>query len=455
MKRVAVINVVGLSQDLIGEHTPNISAFASNSSVQQFLSSLPAVTCTVQSSILTGSEPSEHGIVANGWHDRVTKETSFWKQSNALVHGTKIWDTLKATQPEATVANMFWWFNMYSSVDIAVTPRPQYRSNGRKVPDIWTTPTHLRQTLQDKHGQFPLFKFWGPGAGIESSEWITNATLDVEHEFEPTLTFVYLPHLDYPLQRVGPDHKSIPHELKAIDAQVGRLLETYDRNGVQCCIMSEYGIEPAHQPVHINKILRESGYLSIREEAGREYLDAGVSKAFAVPDHQIAHIYVREDVKIEPVIALLENENGIEFVLTGEGRGHLNHERSGEIIVVASKGAWFTHDWWMQDQKAPDYQRTVDIHKKPGYDPRELHLASGWRGSKFRIAFLLLLKKCGYNKQLDVITLDAAKVKGTHGRTPEQGAPSPVFITPNDAKKVPKHLPASALNKYILELVSS
>ena len=453
MKRVAIINVVGLSQDLIGEHTPNISSFA-NSMVHDYTPPLPAVTCTVQSSILTGSEPDDHGIVANGWHERATKETSFWKQSNELVRGTKIWDTLKTTQPEATVANMFWWFNMYSSVDIAVTPRPQYRANGRKIPDIWTTPTHLRQTLQNKLGQFPLFKFWGPGAGIESSTWITNATLHVEHEFEPTLTFVYLPHLDYPLQRVGPEHKSIPKELRAIDAQVGKLLEAYDKSGVQCCIMSEYGIESATQPVHINKVLRESGYISIREEGGREYLDAGLSKAFAVPDHQIAHIYVREDVNVEPIVTLLEHEQGIEFVFTGDERGSLNHERSGEIIAIASKGAWFTHDWWMQNQRAPDYQRTVDIHKKPGYDPRELHLASGWRGSKFRIAFLLLLKKCGYNKQLDVITLDAGKVKGTHGRTPEQGAPRPVFIAPNDSQKMPKHLPASALNQYILELVS-
>ena len=455
MKRVAVINVVGLTQDLIGEHTPNISAFASNSTLQEFLPPLPAVTCTVQSSILTGSEPSGHGIVANGWHNRVTKETSFWKQSNELVHGVKIWDALKTTHPEATVANMFWWFNMYSSVDIAVTPRPQYRANGRKIPDIWTTPTHLRQTLQDKHGQFPLFKFWGPGAGIESSAWITNATLDVEHEFEPTLTFVYLPHLDYPLQRVGPEHKSIPKELRAIDTQVGKLFEQYDKSGVQCCIISEYGIEQATQPVHINRVLRESGYISVREEGGLEFLDAGISKAFAVPDHQVAHIYVREDVNVKPIAALLETEHGIEFVLTGEERGHLNHERSGEIIVVASKGAWFTHDWWMQDSKAPDYQRTVDIHKKPGYDPRELHRATGWRGSRIRIALLLLLKKCGFNKQLNVITLDANKVKGTHGRTPEQGAPSPVFIPPCDTKKMPKQLRASALNQYILNLVTS
>ena len=454
MKRVAVINVVGLSKDLIGEHTPNIASFAS-SSIPIFTPPLPAVTCTVQSSIVTGTTPKGHGIVANGWHDRERKETAFWKQSNDLVHGEKIWDTLKTQQPEATVANMFWWFNMHSSVDIAVTPRPQYRANGKKIPDIWTTPTHLRQTLQEKHGQFPLFKFWGPGAGIESSAWITNATLDVEHEFEPTLTFVYMPHLDYPLQRVGPEHKSIPKELKAIDTQVGKLLERYDKSGVQCCIMSEYGIEPATQPVHINKVLRESGYLVVREEGGREYLDAGLSKAFAVPDHQIAHIYVREDVKLEPITALLEKEHGIDLIQTGESRGELSHERSGEIIAVASKGAWFTHDWWMQNSKAPDYQRSVDIHKKPGYDPRELHLASGWRGSKIRIALLLLLKKCGFNKQLDVITLDASKVKGTHGRTPELGGPCPVFIPPEDAKNMPQNLSTAGLNQYILDLVTS
>ncbi|MDG1137467.1 MAG: alkaline phosphatase family protein, partial [Phycisphaerales bacterium] len=402
MKRVAVINVVGLTEAHLGEHTPNITALANASSITSLEPPLPAVTCTVQSSMLTGNTPSDHGVVANGWHERETKETFFWRQSNELVQGEKIWDVLRAKNNTFSVTNMFWWFNMYSTADIAVTPRPIYCANGRKIPDIWTTPSPLRKTLQDKLGPFPLFHFWGPMASIKSTQWIVNATIEVDKTHQSTLTLVYIPHLDYALQKFGPNHQIITKELQAVDVEVGRLIHHFQQQGVQVCILSEYGIEEVNGAVAINCKLREHGWLSVREEVGREYLDAGASECFAVPDHQVAHVYVKDDSTINKVAEVLRNTPGIEFVYVGDERGELAHERSGDIVVVANHDKWFSHDWWTDDAKAPDYQATVNIHDKPGYDPRELFLADGWRGSKVRIACKILMKKLGSNTLLDV-----------------------------------------------------
>ena len=455
MKRVAVINVVGLTESHLGEHTPNITALANASSITSLEPPLPAVTCTVQSSMLTGRLPSEHGIVANGWHERETKETKFWQQSNELVQCTKVWDDLRKENNSFTVANMFWWFNMYSTADIAVTPRPVYCANGRKVPDIWTTPNCLRQTLQEKFGQFPLFNFWGPMANITSTQWIVDASIEVERTHQPTLTLIYIPHLDYPMQKLGPHHPNIAKELQAVDREVGRLIDHFQEQGAQICILSEYGIEEVCGAIAINRVLRINNLLSIREELGREYLDAGASECFAVPDHQVAHIYVKDKKNINKVANTLSNTDGIAFVYTEDDHNELFHERCGDIVVVSESNKWFSHDWWDTEARAPDYQATVDIHNKPGYDPRELFLADGWRGSKARIALKMLWRKLGGNTLLDVITLDPMKVRGSHGRTVEMGAPAPILIAPTCAKKMPQSLPSAALKNLLLEWVNS
>jgi len=454
MNRIAIINVVGLTESHLGEHTPHITAYANSTSVSSLTPPLPAVTSTVQSSMLTGTSPAQHGIVANGWYERNSKETFFWRQANSLVEGEPVWDALKAANPTATVANICWWFNMYSSVDYAVTPRPMYPADGRKLPDIWTNPSSLRESLQQQLGSFPLFKFWGPTAGIESSKWIANAAIEVDREYSPTLSFVYLPHLDYPLQKLGPNHEEIPCELGAIDQVVGSLIRYYSKQNIDVCILSEYGIEEVNDAIAINKVLRQHNLLAIRQECNKEYLDAGASDAFAVPDHQVAHVYVRNTEQIEQVARILQEIDGIEFVYSGDEREELVHERSGEIIVVAEPGKWFSHDWWIEESRAPDYQGTVDIHRKPGYDPRELCLASGWRGSVPRMAMKLLLKKLGQRTLFDVITLDPTRVKGSHGRTPSMGAPSPILIAPQCAKKIPQSLPSAVLKNLCLEWVS-
>ncbi|HBZ96639.1 MAG TPA: alkaline phosphatase family protein, partial [Phycisphaerales bacterium] len=326
-----ILNVVGLDQGLLRDHAPRLRALAAEGTHRTIAPAFPAVTCTAQSSMLTGRPPSDHGIVGNGWYDRSSCEVRFWKQSNRLVKADKIWDTARLREPGFTCSNMFWWYNMYSSVDTAVTPRPMYPADGRKLPDIWTNPPELRDRLQRELGPFPLFHFWGPAADIRSSRWIAEASRLVHEATSPDLQLVYLPHLDYGLQQLGPEDPAIARHVREIDDLVGELIDFY--RGRNCCVLvvSEYGIGPVDDAVAINRILREAGLLAIREERGRELLDAGASKAFAVTDHQIAHVYLDDDVDSAAIRTLLEASDGIDEVLAGDelaSRG-LAHERAG------------------------------------------------------------------------------------------------------------------------------
>lgn len=421
---VALLNLVGLSPALIGEHTPAIAEFARRSGgVRTMRPSLPAVTTTVQTSMFTGTEPREHGIVGNGWFNREQQEIQFWKQSNRLVESEPIWETAKKRDSSVTCANICCWYAMYSSCEVAVTPRPIYCADGRKIPDCWTHPPELRDALQHSLGNFPLFKFWGPGAGIESTRWIADAAMRVHRDFDPTLLLVYLPHLDYGLQKLGPGHPEIPYHLKDLDTEVGRLLEYLDSKNVRTTIVSEYGVVPVDDAIAINRTLREAGLLSLRTERGKELLDAGESEAFAVADHQIAHVYLKDPKRTQEISDLLKVVDGVEEVHPG-----LGHERSGELVLIAKRNRWFSHDWWLKDSHAPDYQRTVDIHRKPGYDPRELFLDPKIAFPKLTIARKLLAKKLGFRTLMDVIPLDTSIVRGSHGRVDQPLGWDPVLI---------------------------
>ncbi|BCU77389.1 nucleotide pyrophosphatase/phosphodiesterase family protein [Luteolibacter sp. LG18] len=421
--RLAVINVVGLSKSLL-PHAPFLKAFAEKHGLQSFRPAFPAVTCTAQSSMLTGTTPAEHGAVANGWYDRESAEVRFWKQSNHLVHGEKVWDTLRREVPGFTCAKLFWWYNMYSTADWSMTPRPLYPADGRKVFDIHTQPMGLREEVKADLGPFPFPAFWGPASGIASSEWIANSAKWTENKHSPTLSLVYLPHLDYSLQKVGPDDPSIPSEVAAIDRVVADLVTYYESRGVKSLILSEYGISPVHQPVHLNRVFREKGWLSIKEELGLETLDCGGCKVFAVADHQVAHVYVNDHSLLGEVKALLAATPGVDEVREVEGSG-IGAERAGELVAISKPDAWFTYYFWVDDAKAPDYARCIDIHRKPGYDPVELFLDPALRFPKLKIAKFLLKKKLGFRGLMDVIPLDATLVKGSHGRdiVPENEQP--------------------------------
>ena len=433
MKKTVVIDIVALSNRVIGEHTPFLKNWIEKGKNATINPVLPAVTCSAQSVYLTGKWPSENGIVGNGWYFREECEIKFWRQSNHLVQSEKIWDKAKKINPEFTVANMFWWYNMYSSADYQVTPRPLYPSDGRKLPDCHSHPMDLRDRLQNELGQFPLFSFWGPNANISSTKWIAEASKKVDEWYNPTLTLIYLPHLDYNLQRCGIDFSKIGNDLEEIDAVCKDLITYYENKGANVILLSEYGITTVSQPVHINRLLREKGYITVKNELGLETLDAGTSKAFAVADHQLAHIYIKEKKDIPTVKTLLESTPGIELVLDEEGKKHyhIHHDRAGELVVVADKDSWFTYYYWLDDTKAPDYARCVDIHRKPGYDPVEMFADPNIKFLKARVGMKILKKILGFRYLMDIIPLDATLVKGSHGRIPENPLDHPIFVSQN------------------------
>ena len=445
MNRLAVINVVGLTESLIGERTPCIAEFVKRGALAKISPAFPAVTCSAQSNYLTGKNPSQHGIVGNGWFNRELSEVHFWKQSNHVVTAPKIWDELRARDSKFTTANCFWWFNMYSSVDYAITPRPMYPADGRKFFDIYSWLYSIRTEIKKDLGEFPFFGFWGPAAGVKtpqgvpdsSTRWIAESAKWIENKFSPTLNLIYLPHLDYNLQRhgtydsAGKLNPQILTDLRAIDSIVGDLIDFFGKRGVQIVLLSEYGITNVNQPIHLNRIFRERGWLTVKDELGLEILDAGASKVFAVADHQIAHVYVNDKSLEKSVRDVLEKVRGVETIL-GEAEktaAGISHPRAGDLIAVAAENAWFTYYYWLDAARAPDFARTVDIHRKPGYDPAELFLDPKIPLPKLKIAWRLLQKKLGFRMLMDVIPLDATLVKGSHGRKPVDKKDWPVLIS--------------------------
>ena len=439
MNRTAVLNVVGLTESLLGELTPRITAFRKRGAVVNLVPAFPAVTTVAQSNYVTGTKPAQHGIVANGWYDRELAEVQFWKQSNKLVHGRKLWDELRAHDHKFTCAKLFWWYNMYSTADWSITPRPMYPADGRKVFDIYAWPYSIRDEIKADLGEFPFPGFWGPNAGMQSpagapdcaTRWIAESAKWIEKKFRPTLNLVYLPHLDYNLQRLGPKHPNIARDLLAIDDLVGELILFFQKRNVQVVLLSEYGISPVDKAIHLNRVFREQGWLTGKEELGRELLDAGASRAFAVADHQVAHIYVNDSALLNQVRSAVEFTPGVASVLAEKEKiaAGINHARAGDLIAVAKENAWFTYYYWLDDKRAPDFARCVDIHRKPGYDPVELFLDPKLRAPKLKVAGKLLRKKLGFRMLMDVVPLDASLVKGSHGCRPANIADWPVFIT--------------------------
>jgi predicted AlkP superfamily pyrophosphatase or phosphodiesterase len=452
MTPTLVLNVVGLTPGLL-PHAPNLQALARGGAVRPLTTVLPAVTTTVQSTLLTGLLPRDHGIVANGWYFRDLSEIWLWRQSNHLVDGEKVWDAAKRRDPSFTCAKLFWWYNMYSSADISITPRPMYLADGRKLPDIYTHPAELRDELQGALGEFPLFRFWGPGADIVSSRWIARSALHVLERQRPTLTLVYLPHLDYDLQRFGPNHPGIPAQVAAVDALCGPLIETARARGAQVVVLSEYGITEVSRPVHINRALRAAGWLKVRVERGREQLDAGASDAFAVADHQLAHVYVSRPELVSEVAACLRSQPGVETVMDAAGKqaAGLDHPRSGELVAVANADSWFTYYHFLDDARAPDFARTVEIHRKPGYDPAELLIDAKIRFPKLAVASRLARKAVGMRYLMDVIGLDATVVRGSHGRPTDRQADGPLFITTAPELLADGPVPATSVKQLLLD----
>jgi predicted AlkP superfamily pyrophosphatase or phosphodiesterase len=433
MRPTLVLLVVGLTPGHLGPLTPNLSRLASAGAMRPLATVVPAVTCSVQATFMTGLSPQQHGAVANGWLFRDQMEVWLWRQSNRLVAGEKIWDAGKARDPGFTAANMFWWYNMAASHDVGVTPRPIYKSDGRKLPDCYTQPGALRAELTDRLGPFPLFQFWGPGTDIASTRWIADAASHVRKTRKPTLTLVYLPHLDYDLQRFGPDesHPKVAQSLRDVDTIAGKLIDEAMADGTRVVVLSEYGITRVDRPILINRALRQAGLLAIREEDGGELLDIPQCRAFALADHQIAHVYVNDPRVLSETRRIVESLPGVEAVHGGAERAAigLDHERSGELVAISDARSWFAYPYWLDDARAPDFARMVEIHRKPGYDPVELFMDPAIRSPKLAVGSRLIRRKLGFRVLMDVIPLDPTLVKGSHGRPTDDAASGPLLIS--------------------------
>jgi len=433
---LAVINLVGLCEDTLA-CMPELLAWSKTRPHASFAPVFPAVTTVAQTTYLTGLLPEQHGIVANGWFDRSLQEILFWKQSEKLVAAPLLWQQC-SKRPQ--VAKLFWWYNMGSSADICITPRPLYPADGRKVFDIHTQPMQLRESIKQQLGAFPFQQFWGPGAGLASSRWIAESAKHVYQKHCPELSLVYLPHLDYELQRSGPHSPASRKAMLEADELVMQLIEFYQAHACEVVVLSEYGIEPVSKPLYLNRLFRAKGWLSLKDELGREALDPFASKVFAVADHQAAHVYVQDPELLEQVRELLQHTEGIAKIHTSTTWPSATaRQRAGDFILEAQQDYWFCWYHWLDDGKAPDFARCVDIFRKSGYDPCELLLDPELRCPALKIGGFLLKKKLGLRALLEVIPLDATLVKGSHGRVPQDKRYWPMAIGMQPQQAVDVH----------------
>ncbi len=459
MPPVVLLNAVGLTPRLLA-HAPRLSALAKIGWVRRLREVLPAVTCTAQATVLTGRPPQEHGIVGNGWLWRDTGEVRFWQQSNRLIQGEPLYVTARqraaARGRPFRCAKLFWWFNQGAAVDISVTPKPHYGADGNKVFGISGRPDGLTDRLERQFGPFPFHTFWGPMSGLPCTQWIARCAAEILQTEHPDLTLVYLPHLDYDPQRFGPEGCDLKRLTLELDEACAPLLDAARVAGAKVWVVSEYGHVQVSRPVYLNRVLRQAGLVSVRPGPFGETLDLFTSRAFAVVDHQLAHVYVPNANDRPRVRELLSAQPGVARVVEGEERTELqlNHERSGELILLAQPDAWFAYPFWLDDRQAPDYARTVDIHRKPGYDPCELFFDPKLLWPKGRAAWRLLQKKLGFRTLFDVVPLETGLVRGSHGLAATNPDDRPLLIGDGPAPSEAE-LPMTAVRDLLLCVVET
>lgn len=433
--RICLLDVVGLTKNVIGDETPVLRELSASGNLQPLEGVFPAVTQPPQATLLTGAHPSEHGIVGNGWLYRDTQEIRFWQQARQLIQKPTIYETAKETLgKDFTTALLFFWFSQGAlDADVRVIPKPWYGSDGNKLFDVHGQPGAYISELKKELGEFPFFTFWGPNSGPPATEWIAEATAYTLRNKRPNLTLSYLPLLDYPLQKHSPDSKEVENARRNIDKCVDTVYQAARDTGTKLVLFSEYGLMPVNTPVHINRILREQNWLRTRSGPFGERLDIHQSRVFAAADHQIAHVYVRDRELLPPVKETLSDTEGIDVVLGTEGKReyHVHHPRAGELVAVAEPDAWFTYYFWQENDRPPDYARTVDIHRKPGYDPVEMFVDPDIHFPRLKAGWTLLKKKLGFRYRMNLIPLDATLISGSHGRLPEEDDDKPVLISPD------------------------
>lgn len=431
--KTLLISVPGMSRELLGQVPvgTRLGALVHGSShrLSDLVPTWPAVTCSVQATLTTGLPPAVHGIIANGLpmyrlpveaglvdgsnHGEYRRQVSFWEQSNQLLAAPRFWEGKKLRTAMLCFQHSMPGFAGKPSpaADLVLTPKPEHGPDGRITSLVWTCPAGLGLELQQALGPFPLMHYWGPAAGIASSRWIAAAGAKVLQQHQPDLALVYLPHLDYDLQRYGPVSEKAAAAVRELSGAAEGLLEAAEAGGYAVVVVSEYAISAVDGALMPNVALREAGLLKLTRNSEGPQIDYHGSEAWAMCDHQAAHVYARTPAgrgAAEAVLAKL----GVEPAAVP-----VAHPRAGQLQVQAPQGKWLDYRWWRAEEGTdpalvPDWATTIDIHRKPGYDPLELFSGAVPR----RVA------------------TDAGLVRGSHGRVDTRGVLMwPVLMWPKSA----------------------
>jgi hypothetical protein len=409
---VILLSVPGLRKQDIAA-MPALKQLLSSGEQTNLVPSFPAVTCPVQANMTTGKLPAEHGVVANGFYWRDKGAVEMWTAWNECIQQPQIWDVLHKRDPAITSAV---WFPLHSKgcgADYICTPAPIHNPDGSESLWCYTKPTEAYGHYRDRLGHFPLQHFWGPLANIKSTAWIVDSAIINAREQRPNFSYIYLPHLDYAAQKSGPDSDAAKNALADLDGVLAWLFEEmhviYGNEPPLWLVASEYTILPVNHVTYTNRVLREAGLLKIKDTPDGEQLDLAGSDAWALVDHQFSHVFTSGEAATAKVSDLFRGREGISEVLVGDdlAKYGLNHERSGQVVLVSAANSWQAYYWWLDDAKAPKFARTVDIHRKPGYDPVEMH----------------------FDFKTKSIPLDARLVKGAHGAPPRDESQRGVILS--------------------------
>ena len=391
MKKLLIIQTAGLDRQTLERLA------IAGTTVSDLVPPLPAVTCTAQASFRTATPPADHGMVANGIYDRALRKALFWEQSAALVTGPRLWDRLRGAGHK--VGMLFWQQSLGESADYVLSPAPIHKHHGGMILDCYSQPREMYARLRSRLGEFPLTRYWGPRASARVGDWIAQATADVMAHEAPELLLTYLPTLDYDFQRHGPTGPAAERAAAVLKQQLAGLLKSCDAQGYEWVLWGDYAISAVGDGgvSFPNRALREAGLLTCRDVRGRAYADLNASRAFAVVDHAVAHVFVSAESDRAVAADVCRALPGVDQVLVGAQRDAvgLSHSRSGELVLIAKPGGWFAYPWWHRSGEAPDYASHVDIHNKPGFDPCELFMQWCPPG----------------------VAQDPLRVGGTHGRT--------------------------------------
>ena len=414
-KNVVLLTIPGLrDKDL--DQMPNLKSLVTGGQKSTLENSFPAVTWPAQANMLTGQLPKDHGVTANGFFWRDENKVEMWTAWNEKIQQPQIWDLLHHKDDSITSAA---WFPMLSKgcgADYVCMPAPIHKPDGSE--DLWcyTKPQEFYGDLLSEFGHFPLKHFWGPIANIKSTKWILDSAGACAEQFHPNFFYIYLPHLDYAAQKLGPDSDLAIAALGELDTVIGEMKETFEKayeSPISWMVVSEYVITEVDHVSYPNRSLRDAGMLKVIDNDG-EQLDFANSEAWALVDHQFSHVYIKnaDAGNIQKVKELFSGQPGIAEVLVMEERSKygMDHERSGEIILVSQANSWQAYYWWQDDAKAPGFARTVDIHRKPGYDPVELHIDMSNMSTP----------------------LDATLIKGSHGAPVTSDSQRGMLLTSND-----------------------